>query len=55
MSDRICDKCGNKKDLSGGRACPRGHFVCKSCVWETAGLLFGGPRTVCPLCKKTLR
>jgi len=54
-SERVCDKCGKKKPLAGGRTCSTGHFICKSCVWETAGIIFGGPRRSCPLCDRTLR
>ena len=54
MAKRVCDKCGQNKDVSGGKTCERGHFICKKCVWETAGVL-SGPRKQCPLCKKPLR
>lgn len=54
MSKRTCDKCGEDKELEGGRTCSTGHFICRKCVRETEGL-FTGPRTVCPLCKKPLR
>jgi len=54
MSTRICDKCGKSKDISGGKTCENGHFICKSCVWETSGFL-SGPRESCPLCHKKLK
>ncbi len=53
MSGRICDKCGKKKDVQGGKTCENGHFICKTCVNETLGLL-SGSRTKCPLCQKQL-
>lgn len=46
MADRVCDKCGKKKDLQGGKSCSDGHFICKSCAQ---------PHVHCPLCKHTLR
>jgi len=52
MPKRICDACGKEKDVSGGKVCPNGHFVCSSCV---CGGFFGPTRTSCPLCKKPLR
>ncbi len=27
--ERICDACGQKKELRGGKTCERGRFVCK--------------------------
>lgn len=57
MPKRMCDACGEKKDVRGGKTCENGHFICRKCVWETASLggLVGGPRKQCPLCKKPLR
>ena len=54
MSTRICDKCGKPKEVSGGKTCEKGHFICKSCVSETIGV-FSGAREICPLCHKKLR
>lgn len=46
MSDRVCDKCGKKKPLLGGKACSDGHFICKSCAEY---------HVHCPLCRHTLK
>jgi len=51
MATRICDTCGKKKDLSGGKTCEKGHFVCSSC--KRLGSF--SHRTQCPICKKPLR
>jgi len=53
MPKRICAKCGKEKEISGGKVCEKGHFICKSCVWETAGF-FSNERRICPLCSKRL-
>lgn len=53
MSKRNCAKCGKDKEVEGGRICEKGHFICKSCVWETAGFL-SDERKRCPLCKTKL-
>ncbi|MDD3427852.1 MAG: hypothetical protein PHR42_02795 [Caldisericia bacterium] len=56
MAERICDCCGKKKDVEGGKTCENGHFICKSCVYELIGFLGIGPvRTTCPICHKPLR
>lgn len=56
MSKRVCDACGKEKDVSGGKTCEKGHFICQDCLWKgTAGGLLGGPAKTCPLCKKPLR
>jgi hypothetical protein len=52
MSERICDACGKKKNVAGGKTCEKGHFICQSCV---SGGVFGSPKTQCPVCKKPLR
>ena len=52
MATRICDVCGKKKDLSGGKTCEKGHFVCAGCKYMGP---FSGNRTQCPICKKPLR
>lgn len=31
MEQRVCDCCGKKKDVSGGKTCERGHFICSVC------------------------
>jgi len=46
MPNRICDSCGKKKDVYGGKICEKGHFICKSC---------GYTRSTCPICGKPLR
>jgi hypothetical protein len=53
MSQRTCDACGKAKDVSGGRTCEKGHFICKDCVYS--GVIFISERQACPLCKKPLR
>jgi hypothetical protein len=53
MSERICDCCGKKKSVAGGKTCEKGHFVCQSCT--NSGGVFSFPRTQCPICKKPLR
>ena len=56
MSQRTCDSCGKAKDVSGGKTCEKGHFICKDCVWKgTGGGFVGGGKTSCPLCSKPLR
>jgi len=47
MSERICDACGKKKQVSGAKTCEKGHFICSGCHdnW----------RDTCPLCKKKLK
>jgi hypothetical protein len=52
---RICDSCGEEKDVAGGKTCENGHFICKSCVWSAPALLGPGERKQCPLCDKPLR
>jgi len=52
MSDRICDCCGKKKEVSGGKTCENGHFICSSCV---SGGFFDSPKKQCPICKKPIR
>ena len=56
MATRTCDYKGHVRDLSGGRVCESGHFICKECVWGgTGGGFFGGGMQTCPLCRKRLR
>ncbi len=31
MSKRKCAKCGEDKEVEGGRICEKGHFICKKC------------------------
>jgi len=52
MAERICDCCGKKRNVSGGKTCEKGHFICQSCV---VGGIFDARRTQCPICKKPLR
>jgi len=52
MAKRVCDVCGKNKDLSGGKTCEKGHFVCSGCKHLGP---FSGHRTQCPICKKPLR
>jgi hypothetical protein len=56
MSERICDNCGEKKNVAGGKTCENGHFICKECVWKgTGGGFFGNGLKTCTLCQKPLR
>lgn len=52
MARRVCANCGQEKDVSGGRVCPKDHFICSSCVY---GGFFGPTRESCPLCHERLR
>ncbi len=52
MPKRICDVCGKEKEVSWGKTCEKGHFVCASCA--DFGFL-AGKRTQCPICKTTLK
>jgi hypothetical protein len=56
MPKRTCDSCGIEKDIDGGKTCEKGHFICKSCIWEgTGGGFFGDGKKYCPLCRNKLR
>lgn len=46
MSERVCDSCGKKRSLSGGKTCSKGHFTCKDCAYG---------HEHCKLCGHTLR
>jgi len=52
MPRRKCDACGKEKDVSGGKTCENGHFICADCVYDAG--FFGPTRTTCPLCGKRL-
>ena len=55
MAKRLCIQCNKEKDLTGGRVCENGHFICAQCV-HGEGLAILGPSLVsCPLCGKKLR
>lgn len=51
---RVCDGCGQKKDVSGGATCSNGHFFCSSCK-SVKGIFVDSKRTSCPVCKSPLR
>jgi hypothetical protein len=53
MAKRICDVCGKDKDVSGGKTCEKGHFICKDDVYS--GVIFISEKAHCPMCKKPLR
>ena len=53
MAERICDACGKKRDVSGGKTCEKGHFICKDCVYS--GVVIIDEKKYCPICKKPLR
>jgi len=50
---RTCDACGERKKLSGGKTCPKGHFICYSC--GQIGLVLSSWRKKCLVCDKRLR
>jgi hypothetical protein len=52
-TERICDVCGVKKKLEGGKTCENGHFICYTD--RNTGFFGGGGKTVCPICKAPLR
>lgn len=52
MTERICDSCGKKKSISGGKTCEKNHFICSYCV---SGGLFSSSKKICPLCGTSLR
>jgi hypothetical protein len=53
---RICDACGKKKNVRGGKTCASAHFICKDCAWKSRGLFFAPvERRSCPLCEKPLK
>lgn len=53
MPERICDSCGKKRSVQGGKTCERGHFICKSCVYS--GVILISEKKACPVCRKPLR
>jgi hypothetical protein len=53
MAKRVCDVCGKDKDVSGGKTCEKGHFVCKDDVYS--GVIIISEKAHCPICKKPLR
>jgi hypothetical protein len=56
MPKRICDSHGEEVDVQGGKTCPKGHFICKKCVWSgSGGGLLGDGLKTCPICKQPLR
>lgn len=48
MPKRTCAACGNEKDVSGGKICEKGHFICSSCINKNVGIFSGAMKT-CPL------
>lgn len=55
MAERVCDSCGKKRSLEGGKSCEKGHFICKTCVYQGSGILFTREKKTCPLCKTRLK
>jgi hypothetical protein len=53
MARRICDVCGKDRDVSGGKTCEKGHFICKDDVYS--GVIIISEKAHCPICKKPLR
>ncbi|MDI6847006.1 MAG: hypothetical protein QMD23_02600 [Candidatus Bathyarchaeia archaeon] len=52
MGKRTCANCGKEKDVSGGKECQNGHFICRECA---GGGFLVPSRRECPLCGKPLR
>jgi rubrerythrin len=52
MAKRVCDACGKSKDISEGKTCENGHFICKSCRYTG---VWANDRKDCPLCKTKLK
>ena len=51
MAKRNCAECGKDKEISGGKVCEKGHFVCGYCV---GGGVFSSAKNKCPICKTKL-
>lgn len=47
MAKRTCDRCGNSRELKGGKTCERGHFICRSCAYHVS--------SSCSLCGTKLK
>jgi len=45
MPKRVCACCGKERDISGGKICEKGHFICRKC---------NSGRAKCPICKSKL-
>ena len=54
MGERICDVCGRKKTVEGGKVCERSHFICRDCIYS-GRFLFVSARKQCPLDQTRLR
>lgn len=52
MAKRICDSCGENKEVRDGKTCERGHFICLRC--RGVGVFAPG-KTHCPLCRTKLK
>lgn len=50
---RICDACGKKKSVEGGKVCEHGHFICKEDLYS--GVIFISVLKQCPLDATRLR
>lgn len=46
MAERECAVNGKKKDITGGKICEDGHFICKDHAYG---------RKHCPLCRELLK
>lgn len=46
MSKRKCAKCGEEKEVKGGKICVNDHFICQQ---HASG------RSTCPLCGKKMK
>ena len=54
MAQRNCAQCGRDKDLSRGKVCEKGHFICKDCVYKGSNFFFLEEKKKCPVCSKRL-
>ncbi len=55
MAHRNCAECGKDKELTGGKVCEKGHFICKHCVNKDSDFLFSRPKSKCPICSTRLK
>jgi len=53
MAERLCDVCGKKKNMEGGKTCQKSHFICKDCVYS--GVILISEKKYCPIDKTPLR
>lgn len=54
MAKRVCAKCGNEKEISGGLICEKGHFICRACSGKDKGFVVDYTLKKCPVCSTKL-